>query len=355
MQLRAVTLISALSFCACDASPSPTTDHSAASERAVIAGFDAKSPSLNAIGTVGRYDADLGIYSYWCTATLITPTLVLTAKHCAMSTTLATFGEKLTSLMPVHFAVGPDSAHPTKLYEIVAAELSSVNEGGFIKLGNDVAVLTLKEAVEGVTPIAVAQTAFAASDVGRSFVSVGFGSKNLEEAAYQGYSGKRFAGGVTIHATGGQSYAALYGTWANYYGFMVWLYGQDTVDIAIEIITGWWNNVVILPDYELHAGGQPGDAQLCFGDDGAPLIGQEGGTRKLFGVASNSWFSPRAVCDSGTFFATIGPKTREMIDAASQPGLASPAVTPTAATLTAADIRNQIEAYRAQLQRHSIR
>ena len=138
----------------------------------------------------------------------------------------------------------------------------------------------------------------------------------------------------------------------------MWLYGQDTVDIAIEIITGWWNNVVLLPEYELHAGGQQGDAQLCFGDDGSPLIGREAGVRKVFGVASSSWFSPRSFCDNGTFFATIGPKTRQMIDAASQ-GVDAGAEVRSAAhattTLTAAEIRSQIDAYRAQVQKRPVR
>jgi len=350
-----LALFTVLPFClsACEvasssSSGSPDLDDQSSAERAVLNGFDAKSPALNAIGTVGLYSPDINIYTFWCTGTLIAPKLVLTAKHCAISTHPATAGVPLVNLTPMQFAVGADvnAGNPIKLYDVVRVDLSPVDEGGFIKMGNDVAVLHLKEAVVGVTPIAVAKAAFTSADVGRAFVTVGFGASSAEDAAYSVYTGKRAAGGVTIHAVEGQSYQALYGSWEKYYDFMVWLYGQDTVDIAIDIIKGWWNDLMILPEYELHAGGQPGNGQLCAGDDGSPLIGQEGGVRKVFGVASNSWFSPSSRCAGGTFFGIIGPKTREMLEAASQHS-EQPAQSPRATSpqkITADDIRAQIAA-----------
>ena len=249
--------------------------------------------------------------------------------------------------MKMHFAVGPDVDKPVKIYEVIAADFSPVDEGGFIKVGNDIAVLHLKDAVEGVTPIAVADASMSSGDVGQAFVAVGFGSRTVEEAGYGMYPGKRVAGAVTVHAVGGQSYKALFGTWQIYYDFMVWLYGQDTVEIAIDIIKGWWNDVVLLPGYEIHVGGRKGDAQLCFGDEGAPLIGPESGVRKIFGVASSNWFSEKSACDSGTFFATFGPETRAMIERASQSTVRP---SEAARTLTVDEVRKRI----ATLRRHPL-
>ena len=199
-------------------------------------------------------------------------------------------------------------------------------------LGNDLAVLRLKEAVEGVTPIAVAAAAFTASDVGRAFAVVGFGSKTT-------YSDKRSAGRVTIRAVDEHSYEALFGSW------------RDNANIALD--TAGWNNAVILPGYEIHAGGQPGDDQPCVGDEGAPLLGREDGTKKVFGVASTSLYSSTSACDFGTFFATIGPKTREMIEAASLsvPAAVEQRQTGRPTKITADDVRSQIDAYRSRVKK----
>jgi hypothetical protein len=284
----------------------------------IIGGFDAKAASLNAIGTVGVKDPDSGQYSFFCSATLIAPKLVLTAKHCAIVTDSSSplYKMKLVNLEPIFFAVGPDANNPVQTYEAIAADTSPVDEGGFVSLGNDVAVYHLAEAVQGVTPVKVADLALTEKDVNQAFVSIGYGSKDNYEDLSGILSATRSAGKNTLRALSGKSFQ-LMESWDAFYKQMVSIYGKDVVDAYIDIILGWYNDTEILAGYEAWVGYTPGDVQTCHGDSGGPLLGREAGEKKIFGVVSGGWFSSQLTCDFGTFYATIGNETRTMLKTAS--------------------------------------
>ena len=109
----------------------PSTD-----EQDIVGGVDAKSAKLDAIGTVGTKDYE-GNYDFFCTATLIGPKVVLTAKHCA------TYGPNEAPRLAnekIYFAVGADAKAPKQVIEAVDVILAPINEGGFIEYGGDVAL-----------------------------------------------------------------------------------------------------------------------------------------------------------------------------------------------------------------------
>ena len=82
MRRLALSLAAALGLLAAGSACSSSTPGPEASSDDIIGGVDAKGAKLNAIGTVGRKGFD-GAFDYFCTATLVAPNVVLTAKHCA--------------------------------------------------------------------------------------------------------------------------------------------------------------------------------------------------------------------------------------------------------------------------------
>lgn len=281
----------------------------------IIGGFDAKSASLNAVGTIGVIDPDTGAYSFFCTATLIAPKRVLTAKQCAMITDSQSplYKMKLVNLQHIFFAVGPNALAPVQLVEAIATDLSPVEEGGFNEIGNDLAVMHLIAEVKGVTPIPVADLSLSDKDVGQPYVSIGFGSKDIYEDVTGMYTATRSAGKNTLRALSGQSFALMLGSWDAFYKQMCGVFGKDIVDEYIDIVLGWYEDTKILTGYEAWVGYSNGDVQTCNGDNGGPLIGREMGEKKIFGVASANWFSSQKTCDYGTFYATVGVETRTML------------------------------------------
>lgn len=289
----------------------PTTQES----KEIIGGFDAKAKNLDAVGTVGTFD-DEGNYSFFCTATLITPDTVLTAKHCAMITNPQSplYKMKYVNLMQIFFAIGPDANHPAKIVEAIATDLSPIEEGGSAEIGNDVALYHLISPITDVTPMKVANAALVDSDINKGFAMVGYGSKDNYEDLTGFLSATRATGRTTLRALQGQNYQLMFGSWDAFFKAMASYFGTDVATEYIDVIQGWYDNTKLLTGYEAFTGHVAGDAQACHGDSGGPLVGREAGEKKIFGVASTVFFSSQLVCDYGTVYSTIGVETHKFID-----------------------------------------
>lgn len=310
--------LAALALVACEGGATFTEQQQRENEaQELMRGFDAPGKALNAIGTVGMKGKD-GKFEFFCTATLIAPDKVLTAKHCAIVLDGPLTGMKLVNLVPVFFAIGPDSKNPIRLVEAIAADLSPVNEGGFVGLGNDVALYHLSEKITDVEPMAVTSASLAAGDLGRAYASIGYGSADNYEDLTGRLAATRKAGRTTLRALEGKAFELMLGSLDAFLNQMIGIYGQETVDIYKDIIVGWYNNTVILKDYEVWTGNTSGDSQTCHGDSGGPLVGRQNGKPIIYGVVSGGWFSSQLTCDYGTYYAAIGPRTQEMIAAAMQ-------------------------------------
>src|SRR5690242_18695402 len=85
--MKAIGLFAAASFGAIvavlGACSGPSKDAPPTSDVDIIGGVDAKSASLDAIGALMVKDQN-NTLQMMCTATLIAPRVILTAKHCAM-------------------------------------------------------------------------------------------------------------------------------------------------------------------------------------------------------------------------------------------------------------------------------
>src|SRR5437763_6428742 len=100
---RVLAAVAAASLVACSQQPADE-----ANSDDIIGGVDGSAKSLNAIGTLGVLDSG-GNFQFFCSASLIGPHTVLTAKHCAIVLDGVLAGLKLVNLIPLYFAAGPDA------------------------------------------------------------------------------------------------------------------------------------------------------------------------------------------------------------------------------------------------------
>ena len=288
----------------------PAVDSRGTQVDEIIGGFDAKGASLNAIGTVGTLDGK-GQFQFFCSATLIGPQTVLTAKHCAVVLDGSWAGMKLVNLLPIYFAVGPDSLHPIEMVEAIAADVSPKSEGGFVGLGSDVSVYHLKTAITSVKPMPVSATSLTDADVGHKYVSIGFGAQDVLEDTTGYLKATRKMGYATLNALRGKSFELMLGSFDAFIASMVSIYGKEIIDANMDLMHTWYDETVLFEGYEAWLGHAAGDAQTCHGDSGGPLLHKataaDGSVRnEIFGVVSGGWFSSQLTCDYGTFYATVG-------------------------------------------------
>jgi hypothetical protein len=340
-------------------SPADTpADPNQADTLGLIAGFAANDPRLDAVGAMVLIPPYGGPNELLCGAGLITSETLLTAKHCAEIIPLAvSFGYRLA------FSTGPDIKRPRKVVELAAYEMAPGDEGGFVGMGRDVAVLHLEHPLTGITPLVVG--AFTDDDVGKAFAAIGFGIQDNG-----GSDSTRRMGKETLRGREGRTLELMFGTFER---FLEWFKtGNVTAQNLIkryerrlaggtagsggaggsgaggaggsggggagtggtagpdggigdggppsieEVARYYWDLFILEKDYEVVTGGAPGDSQTCFGDSGSPLMKHQDGQLVTYGVVSGGVGSNDLICDLGSTFATFGPEVASFIDTAKQ-------------------------------------
>jgi hypothetical protein len=343
---------SALFLSACSAGP---TGHSAPNlsrqQSAIMRGEPAVGPAYDAIGALVAtrvfYDENVGAVrtqvTPFCTASLISNTTVLTAKHCARTVALAL----KDPLVTLHFALGPDARAPKHKVTIVKAEEAPGDQGGFVHFGRDVAVVLLGEKVQEVTPLTLAT--LHDDMVGQGFEAVGYGIQNAE-----GKLGTRQKGRVKLTALEGRVFELALGDYAAY---ETWLAEEllmtsaaagkpeaDDAGLADDMDAGlhagsdagsdagqrdnaqsddtareaWrvrYDDTPLMAGYEAFVGGDAESVQPCSGDSGGPLL-KNG---QVYGVASGVLRSEQRVCDHGAVYATFGPEVMRFLKDGQRP------------------------------------
>ena len=300
-------ILSSLGGCSAQVEESAPT-----SEDAIIGGVEVQSPTLDAVGALKiTYRGE----ERSCTGTLIAPDRVLTAKHCAIAMRAKHAPDGRDHLFldegSVSFAIGSD-IQDARLVPIVHVELATPSEGG-VGYGADLAIYHLGERVDDVVPLPVAREPLIATDVGRSFVAIGYGIRNQ-----LGWSGHRTLGHVTLRLLEGNPYEAAFGSFDGYRTYLERSTGPWPPELAAER-KAFFDSQRLLTGYEAYTSSEDG-AQPCNGDSGGPLLRKLDGKITVFGVAS--WALSREhglLCSKGLVYARIAPSIHAGLGDREQP------------------------------------
>jgi len=275
----------------------------------IINGEQANDATDDAIGSIMKEQPD-GTFASFCTGTLVAPDRIITAKHCAAQKLSGGGWDYTIGHQKLAFGVGADSRHPKRVVPIESVIITSIDEGGWIELGSDVALYRLGESITDIAPIKVAKKEFADTDEGKAFRAIGYGSQDQAETTF----GTRYAGKVTLRAASGKMFHKMFGSLSAFEEAIAKHTSQGYVDGTKDALAQMYERE-LMPRYEAWVGEAEGDAQTCHGDSGGPLLGDEDGERRIFGVVSGGYtplFSTG--CIVGTAYATFGPWTRQLIE-----------------------------------------
>ncbi len=272
---------------------------------AIIDGALADEAKYAAVGALVYSFPDVGVLDVFCSGTLVGREALVTARHCMPSIDFA-----LENGLTPAFALGPDAFNPTQLIPItgyVTAPPAPGGKGLLLDGGRDVAVAYLESAPTGVKPAKLGE--FDKKLLGTRFTIAGFGVSD-----FAGSYGQKFAGAATARALKGRWYELLFD--GDYDAYLEWYFTDSSAAIpSEEEAIEWWEIYQLEKNYELLAGGLPGEAIGCFGDSGGPLLlGKSASRLTTYGVsfATESTFS--TICGLGGGYLVFNKKMLDFVE-----------------------------------------
>ncbi len=307
-QRVAIVVLVATNGCSNDSRPSG--DRLCTVVAPLVGGAAAEETRLDAIGTIGTV-TDTGEFMPVCSATLIGPSTVLSAKHCSVGFVNA--NREGGGLGGWAFALGWNAREPYAVYPIVQAITMDPSTGGFTGLGADVVVMTTDAPIVDVEPIPPIEKRIDVNRNGEAFMTYGFGSTSSDERSSPW---RRRGGRVRLWAVSGNIFEILYGS---YEAFVDAVRSEALLGARVPqcgtlasedegLLSEVYRAGELQPRVEAWLVGDPEDgaAQTCFGDSGGPLVvDAESDAPRVAGVVSWSWRSGGAACDHGTVYSLV--------------------------------------------------
>ena len=282
---------------------SASEDETGTAHQPILDGTPATHPKFGAVGALVYSFPGFGVVDVFCSATLVAPDAVVTARHCGPSIDIAAeLG------LQAAFAMGPDALAPTELIPItgyVAAPAAPGHEKGLLQDGGrDVAVAYLESDATTATPAKLGR--FENHMLGDKFQLAGYGVSDAF-----GVYGQRFAGPGTARAIRGHWYELLFR--GNYRAYLDWYFTDAPSALPSKAeAKEWWKTYHLESNYELLAGGLRGEAVACYGDSGGPLLrGTKASNLTVYGVSFAVEGSISSVCDLGGGYLVFN---RKMLD-----------------------------------------
>ncbi|HET9956387.1 MAG TPA: trypsin-like serine protease [Polyangiaceae bacterium] len=302
-----VALACSTQLFACSTAPGleePASETASKSE-AILNGSPVDGNKYAAVGALVYYLPEVGVLDVFCSGTLVAPRAIVTARHCTPDIDLA-----LSSGLVPAIAFGADVFNPTQVVPItdyVAAPAAPGKEKGLLMDGGrDVAVAHLSTAPTGIKPIKLGE--YKDSMLGSKFQIVGFGRYNFE-----GFYGQKFSGVATARATQGFWYRLLFNN--DFDAFRSWYFSDSSMAQPSEAeAKEWWKSFKLEKNYELLAGGLPGEAVACYGDSGGPLLrGSHGCDMAIYGVSFAVEGTFSTLCGLGGGYLVFNRKMLDFI------------------------------------------
>jgi hypothetical protein len=306
--IRVAALLVPVALSACAQEPSVSEAPLGTGSQAILDGAPALDAKYAAVGAVVWFHPDFGVLQVFCSGTLVTPSAIITARHCTPNIDLAPqIGVQAA------FAFGPDGYNPTQLIPITsyvnAPAAPGKEKGLLLDGGRDVAVAHLQSPALGVTPAKLGE--FKDNMLGRQFQIAGFGIYASNFA-----SGQRFAGLATARAYNGKWYELLFN--GNYSAYHDWYFTDSPSAIPSEAeAKEWWKTYKLENKYELLAGGLPGESVSCYGDSGGPLLlGTSAANLTTYGVSFAGEGTISTICGLGGGVLVFNRKMLDFVQSA---------------------------------------
>jgi secreted trypsin-like serine protease len=268
----------------------------------LVGGVQLKEARWDAIGSIGDEKGS------FCTATLISPRLVVSARHCIHGPSIWR-GQ-------IFFSIGFDSTKATRKVLVEAAAHTGLNDGGWTSLGSDVAVFRLAQPIRDIAPVKVGAAALTERNEGTAYTMVGYGRENQDKLAEPGVYGIRKGGDLTLRATR-KGVSKAFPSFTDFVRRLEEVEAKRLDAHDRESAQKAWD-YALKDDYEVFLGLGKRDVQNCHGDSGGPLLAPAVGTapREVVGVLSGGVILGTRHC-RGAFFAIFGPEARKLLQNAS--------------------------------------